>query len=148
MRMAAADERELARSGAGGTPLAQELALGVEDDDAVVAVAVGDVDIAVERIDRDVGGLVQHRGAAVQAGGLAARPVARRAAADLQQERPVPRPLLDHAAAAAGDPQVALVVDEAAVDADRQYVRIAPGLHDVAFLVVLDDRRSCDLADA
>src|SRR5712671_6098389 len=40
------------------SPLAQEFPILIEHDDAMVAVSIGDVDVPVARIDRDIGRLV------------------------------------------------------------------------------------------
>ena len=102
------------------------------------------------RIDPHVRRLVEQRlalvgariAARVAADVVVGRPIALAARADLQQQRlAVVRVLLDDAIAVAGDPDVVLIVDEAAVDAVRQHVAIAPGVDHVARLIELDHRR-------
>src|SRR3984885_507750 len=119
MGMASANDSKETAIRPGVAPLAQELALGVEDDDAMVAIAVGAIDIAVVRIDCDVGGFVEKQRALVGAG-LAAffvRMVADAFAPDLQQQLlAVMRPFLHDPIGAAADPDVILLVDEAAMD--------------------------------
>ena len=112
--------------------------VGVEDRDAPVAVAVGDVDLVGLRIDVDLGRLSEI--------GEVVAPLALALRADLQQEPAVPGELenLRVVAAAARQPDVVQVVDEDAVLRLRPLVvvgRAAPGLDDVALLGELDDRR-------
>ena len=112
-------------------PLAQVRADRAEHHDAMVTVAIGDVDAAAlsrdrvrSRIDPNVGRLVKQRVAHIRQGvaariaaGIRGRVVAHAFGADLQQlRRAVVRPLLHDAVAVAGDPDVVLVVDEAAVN--------------------------------
>src|SRR5579871_876067 len=118
-------------------------------DDAVVAVAVGDIDasgrssdrVAV-RIDSNVGRLVQQRMAGVERGGLAARrervcrgrrPVTLSLSPDLRDARGI-RPLgggsyrvifLDDAVAVSPKPNIALVIDVAAMGPVGQVSGIA-----------------------
>ena len=148
VRMAAVAGPELPRAFARLTPLPQVAALLVEDGDAEVPVTVRDIDVAVGRIDRDVGGLVQQGAAAVQARATAGRRrgIADPLGADLQQQRlAVVRILLDDAVAVAGDPDVVLVIDEAAVETGRHRgelrgARVAEMVHDVAVAVEFDHR--------
>src|SRR5207244_11594534 len=99
--------------------------------DAIVTVAVGDVDAAAltcdrvrTRIDPNVGRLIQQRVAHIRQGitarvaaGIRWRVVAHTFGADLQQLRlAVVRPFLYDAVAIAGDPDVVLVIDEAAMN--------------------------------
>ena len=152
--------------GAGdATPLAQPRARRAEHDDTMIAVPVGDVDTAAfsrhrvrVRIDVHVGRLVQQRVAHVgervaagvaaltvdqdrRNGGRVERVVAESPGPDLQerQGRAVVRILLHDAVAVAGDPDVVLVVDEAAVNAVGQDIPVAPRVHDVPRGVELDD---------
>jgi hypothetical protein len=114
----------------------------------MVPVAVGNVDLAVERIDGDVSRLIEHRPAGVETRRFAARAVARRAVADLkQQAASVVRPLLDHTAATAANPEIVFVIDKAAVNSQWQNVWITPSSYDIPVAVVLDDWRRRDLAD-
>src|SRR5262245_28102603 len=122
VRMPAADRGELSGAGARRAPLPQILAGGIEHDDAMVAVAIGDVDVVRHRIDGDIGRVIERHRAAVEAGltALPADSVAHGPTADLEQQFfSVAGPLLNHAAAAARDPEIAFVVDEAAMDAGR-----------------------------
>ena len=89
-------------------------------------------------------------GAAVPAADGECLAVAHALGADLQQELPVVAVLLDDAVGVAGDPDVVLVVGEAAVQAFRHHLRaaarreergVAPARHDVAGGVVGHDRR-------
>ena len=133
--------RELAvvRGPAVGAPVPLVLAgVGVEDDDAAVAVAVGHVDLVGLGVDADVGRAAQARGVVAAA--------QRAGAPDLQQERPVARELQDLPVTLpiAADPDVVEVVDEDAVLLVGPLVAVAgaaPGLDDVALLVELDDGR-------
>ncbi len=164
MRMTAASssERALGAALAGGrasrAPLADILPGGVEDDDAVVAIAVGDIDVAAcsadradAGIDRDVRGFVQQRMAGVGVVGVVARgkgvcPRRRRGGciadtlcADLHHKgcsgalrigglRVV---FLDDPVAIAANPDVTLVIDKATMGALRQISRVSvigPGL--------------------
>src|SRR6202035_200592 len=90
MGMASADDCKETAIRAEVAPLTQELALRVEDDDAVVAIAIGDINVSVVRIDRDVGRLVEKQRALVGAGltALLVRIVADAFAADLQEQLP------------------------------------------------------------
>ena len=112
--------------------------IGIEHDDAAVAVAVGHVDLVGLGVDADVGRTPQPRRVVAAA--------ERAGAADLQQERAVARELQDLAVTlpVAPDPDVVQVVDEDAVLLVRPLVAVAgtaPGLDDVALLVELDHRR-------
>ena len=168
MGVAATTRRELAGAGAHAAHLAQEVPFSVEDDDAMVAVAVRDVDapsltgdgIRVG-VDGDVRRKVQQRMTAARLADVGARPgparevgsVAQKLGSDLEQQRlAVVRVLLDDAiVAVAADPHIALVVDEAAVDAVRQdgvatrvrtarhERRVAPGVGHAAILIELDN---------
>ena len=125
------------------SPLAQELAVLVEHHDAPVAVAVGDVDVAVARIDHD--------GRTACGAGRAPRCCPRRAAC----RRPNRTCRACRSAAAAFRPgayfwtmasplpatQTFLsAIDEAAVDRAGHRGLIAPGADHVAVDVELDDR--------
>ena len=127
-----------------GAPVPAVLAgVGVEDDDAAVAVAVGHVDLVGFGIHPDAGGAPQVRGV-VAAAALAG-------AADLQQELAVLGELQDVGVAGRvpADPDVTLVVDVDAVLALGPLVAVAgtaPRPQDVALGVELDDRRRGDAA--
>src|SRR5262249_15761357 len=119
MRMAAADDCEEAAIGSGVPPLAKEFAGCVEDDDPMVGVAVGDIKIAISRIDGNVGGLVQKERAFVSSrlAAFVVRIVADALAADLEQELlAVVRPFLHDSISVPTNPDVIVLVDEAAVD--------------------------------
>src|ERR1700682_4050716 len=141
VRMPAARGRELAGAGARRAPLAQVAAGLVEDDHPVIPVAVRDVDVAVRRIHRHVRRLVQQRLAGVRAGGFATRPVTHAPHPDRHLPDAAMRVLLDDSVFIAGDPDVVLEIDEAAVQAVRQEFEVAPGVHHVPVAVELDDRR-------
>ncbi len=129
MGMAAADQCEETSIRPGLAPLTQELAARVEDDDAVIAIAVGDIDIAVFGIDCDVGRLIEKERALVSPGlaALVVRVVADAFAADLQEQAfAVMRPFLHDPIGAAADPDVVLPVDETAMDRFGHLLRIAP----------------------
>src|SRR5262245_28805696 len=100
------------------SPLPQELAVLVEHRDAAVAVAVGDVDVAVAGIDHHAGGHVElvARGVEALAAPRAVDGIEFSARADLHQELSVRRIFLDGGVGIAGNPDVALLIDEAAVD--------------------------------
>src|SRR5207244_13467273 len=89
---------------------------GVEDDDAVVGVAVGDVELVRRWIDAGVGGPAQVVRVRIVSTGARL--------ADLQEEAPRASELEDMAvlAAVAGEPHVVLMVDEDAVLAGRPVV--------------------------
>ena len=150
MRMAATDHRKEASIRPRVAPLPQELAFGVENHDAVVAVAVGDKDIAVVRIDRYVGGLVEKQRTPVAAG-LAAFfiPIVTDAlATDLKQQLfAVMRPFLHDPVSVAADPDVVLPVDKAPMDGFRHQFWIAPGVHHVPVGIIFDDDGRRLLAD-
>ena len=75
------------------------------------------------------------------------RPVAHSSCADLKQQIAFARVLLDDAIAVAGNPDIVLVIDEAAVDAVRQDRRLTPCIHYVTVAIVLDNRRGRDRDD-
>src|SRR5713101_7748074 len=109
-------------------PVAQPASAAVEHDHAMVAVPVRDVDgtslaghgIGVG-IHCDVGRLVEQCATVVQRSRRAAWPVADGMASDLQEQgAAVVGVFLDDAVSVAGDPDVVLVVDEAAMEAGRQ----------------------------
>src|SRR5688572_12711246 len=106
--------------------------LGVEHDDAAVAIAVGDVDLASRDVDAQVG-----RAAEIRRIVAAARLPA---AADLQQKLSVERELqyLRIVVAVAREPDGVGCVDEDAVLARRPLVaraRTAPRAHEIARLI-------------
>src|SRR5581483_924334 len=103
-------------------------ALAVEDDDAPVAVAVGDVNVAVRRIDREACRPVEQRMARVQRGGFLAAVfgIEFTLRADLQQQLAVARILLRDGVGVAADPDISLGVEIAVVNAARDDLRIAP----------------------
>ena len=116
----------------------------VEHDHAVIAVAVGDIEFVVGRVDDHVGRAAEPSG--VVAAGQFAR------AADLLHELAVARELQDLAVLVLGiaaDPDEVVVVDENAMLVGGPFVALtgaAPGLHDIAGLIELDDRRRRDAA--
>ena len=120
-------------------PMALVLAgVGVEDDDAAVAVPVGHEDLVRLGVDANVGRAAKPR--------RVVAPAERPRAADLHQECPVARELEDLAVAlaVAADPDVVHVVDEDAVLFVRPVEavgRTAPALDDVTLLVELEHRR-------
>ena len=128
------------------SPLPQEFAGLVEHRDAPVAVAVGDVDVAVARIDHDPRRHVELvlRGVVALAAPRAVDRVEFALGADLQQQLAVRRVFLDDAVGIAGDIDILVAVDEAAVDRVGHRVLVAPGADDVALHVELDDRRRGD----
>ena len=151
----AAEDAKLARTSTGGTPLPQVLAGLIEHHDAIVAVAVGEIDRAALSghgvgggIDVDVSDAVETGAALIQARfrarrieaigppepGLASRrfgcwvdTVTDALLTNLQQQTlAVVRPFLDDAVAVASNPDVVLVVDETPVDAVGKH-RSRPG---------------------
>ena len=111
----------------------------IEHHDALVRVAVGDVDLVRRRIDRHRRRLAE-KFRVVAAVGLPQL-------ADLQQELPLTGEL-DHHVAVAGDPHIALVIDEHPVFGPGlslrpvvAWTRSAPCLNDVALRIELDDGR-------
>ena len=125
------------------TPLAQKLSLSIEHRDAAIAIAVGNVDIAVGWIDDHAGGIEELRAAGVES--LALRRSVRRvedaSLSDLQKQLPVVAPFLDDAVAVACQPDVVLVIDEAAVDDAGHCVRVAKGMNQVAGEIEDQNRR-------
>jgi hypothetical protein len=115
----------------------------VEHDDALVLVAVGDVDLVGSAVD------FYRRGPTE--GGRVIAPETLPCLADLQQELPVAREL-QHVVvvvAVAADPHIALGIDMNAVFELKPVVAgtgPAPRLNDVAVAVELDDRRSGNTA--
>ena len=114
----------------------------VEDDDAAIAVAVGDVDLVGRGLVKDLRRLPE-------VGDVVAA-VVHAVLADLQQELAGIRELQDLGVvgAVAGDPDVAVVVHRDAMVAVRPLVpraRPAPGFDEVAGLVI-DEHRRCNLA--
>ena len=135
-------------------PLPQPGAGCAEHHDAVVAVSVRDVDATAfsrhripVRIDVHVGRLIEQRLALVGewvgprvAARISRRVVAHTARPDLQQQpAAIMRILLHDAIAVAGDPDVVLVVDEAAVNAVGQHIPVAPGVHHASVGVEFDN---------
>ena len=119
--------------------------IGVEDDDAAVAVAVGDVDLVGRRIDRDIGWAAQPRH--VVARGTV------RGVANLQHEAAVAGEFqhLPIIGAVAADPDEAFRIDIDAVLALEPVValaRAAPRAQHVAGRIELDHRWRRDAADA
>ncbi len=116
----------------------------VEHDHAVIAVSVGDIELVVGRVDDHVGRAAEPSG--VVAAGQFAR------AADLLHELAVARELQDLAVLVLGiaaDPDEVVVVDENAMLVGGPFVALtgaAPGLHDIADLIELDDGRRGDAA--
>jgi hypothetical protein len=116
---------------------------GVEHDDAVVAVAVGDVDLVRRAIDPDVGRRAQLRGVVIAA--------ARAGLADLHHELAVAAELEHRTVLAV----VAAEPDRRFVDANAVFLPrpiealpgAAPSLHEVAFRIELDHRRGGNAAD-
>jgi hypothetical protein len=151
MGMASADQSEKTSIRPGFAPLTQKLAARVEDDNAMVAIAIGDIDIAVRRIDCDIGRLVEKERTLVSPGlaALFIAIVADAFPADLQQQAfAIMRPFLDNPIAAAADPDVVPSVDETAMDRFRHLLRIAPGVHEVSSGIIFDDNRRGLLADS
>ena len=109
------------------SPLAQKASVAVEHNHATVPISIGDVDIAVRGIDDHAGGVEELRAARVEAlpFGRAVGRVEDAALADLQKGLSVVAPFLDDAVAVAGEPDVVLVIDEAAVDDARDRSRVA-----------------------
>ena len=119
--------------------MTQVLAGGaVDDDDAAIAVAVGNEGLVGFGIDPDARRSAQERriGAAADFFILA----------DLQQEFAVARELHHAVAAVAADPDVVLVIDEQPVRVARPVREVAerslaPALHELALRIELENRR-------
>src|SRR3954463_9843367 len=135
-----ATEIRVVRLVAVGAPKALELAaVGIEHDDAFVAVAVRDVGLVLLLVDEDLRDLAEVLGAvAVHRHALLA---------DHHQELAVLRELQHHAVAAAvaADPDVALVIDGDAVVRGRPLIALAvaaaPVAQQRALLIELENRR-------
>src|SRR5262245_56625300 len=128
MRVATVTSGELTGTVAHAAPLAEVGSAAVEDHHAVVAVAVGNIDVTVGGIHGDVRGLVEESlalvcvgvGPRVAASVVVCRPIAHSLSTDLQQSgAAVVAVLLHDAVPVAGNPNVVLVIDEASVDAIR-----------------------------
>ena len=116
---------------------------GIEHDDAVVAVAVGDVDLAGFLVDRGFGGLSELRGVVAS--------LARRDAADLRYELAVEGEFQDRVVVVgvAADPDEAFLVDLDAVLAPDPFIAVAgaaPGAQQIAVGVEFQHRRRRDAA--
>jgi hypothetical protein len=110
----------------------------VEDDDAVIAIAVGDEELVGGGIEAHVGGATEICGISVT--------LARARLADLHEEAPVARELEDLGVllAVAGEPDVPLGVHVDAVLVGRPVIaraRPAPGLEEIPLGVELHHRR-------
>ena len=91
----------------------------VEDNDAEVAIPIGDVHLAVGRVDRNVGRAIQKGFARIERGSLkrAIRRIEDAFGADLQQQlTAVVGVLLDDGVLITANPHVVLVVDEDSVE--------------------------------
>ena len=127
-------------------PLAQELPVVRQHRDAPVPareLAVRDVDLAGLRVDVDGGGQEELRAVRVQGrpGARAVRRVVAPRLADAEQQLAVARVLLHHPGAGGDDPQVAVGVGVAVVQAAAQGVGVSPRADDAAVGVELDDGR-------
>ena len=140
-----------------GAPIPLEgAAVGVEHDDPLVQIAVGDVGLVLTRVHEDLGDAAEAGGVVAVAGerGHAlgvGRPLARVGAADLQQELAALGELeqLRVAVAVAADPDVALVVDGDAVIRGRPleaFARAAPVIEEIPRLIELQHRRRAGAA--
>ncbi len=136
--------------GAVQIPLAQIFSGLVEHDDAEIivalpfGVAVGDVDVAVVRIEPDFRDAEKLRRALVQgrAHDRAVGGIEYAFLSDLQQELfSVVRIFLHDAVLGSVDPHVAFLIDRAAVQILRQNLRIAPGIDHLAVGVKLNHGR-------
>ena len=99
-------------------PLAEVVAFAIEDHDALVPVTIGNVHVAVARIDRDLRRFEQRRVARIQAlaGGGAVGAVHDSLGPYLQQHfAAIVRILLNNSVVVARSPKVAILVDEATV---------------------------------
>src|ERR1700675_708025 len=114
-------------------PLAEELAFFVEDSDTFIAVAIGDIKVAIRGIDRDVRWAGETRMTRVQ--WLRGRAFSRVRAVDgielafgpyLQQQFAVMSIFLNYSVAGTGSPKVSLFIEEATVELIRQSSAIPP----------------------
>lgn len=129
-----ASPRRIFRALAIRAPMPEVLSGGaVEDDDAAVAVAVGDEDLVVGRIDPDFGGPAHER-RVVAAAGLVVLP-------DDERHLPGAGELHGEVALARVRPHEAIVIDEHAVNRAPVAVGSArvPRLHELALRIPLRD---------
>ena len=124
-------------------PLPHEFSVAVEHRHATISVAVGHVDFAVGRIDHNPGGIEELSATHVLILRLARAVFAVEYAAlsNLHQQLAVVAPLLDDAVAVAGQPDVALSIDETPMNNPGHRVRVAPGIDEIAREVEDQDGR-------
>src|SRR5262249_14313246 len=124
-------------------PLAQKLAAAVEHGDAPVAIAVGNIDVAVAGIDRDTRRIEELLGAGIEAGGPPGPigGIETAALADLQQQPAIGSIFLDDAVAVACDVEIVVAVDHATMNRARHDIALPPGGDEIAGGIELHDRR-------
>src|SRR5580704_6913254 len=124
-------------------PLPEEFSIPVDNCDTTVAISVGNEDIAIFRIDGDIGRHIELRVAGVHgpSSESAVRGIHNAPLADLHHQLSVVAVFLKDSVAVAGSPEIVFVVDYAAVSRVRHRFPVAEAVHDFAIGIELDERR-------
>jgi hypothetical protein len=126
------------------SPLPQKFSFPVENSDATVAVSIRYIDISICRIDGDIGRHIELRLARVHGASFEStvRGIENASLPDLHEQSSLVTVFLNDAVAVASGPEIVFVVDSAAVGRVRSCPPVTKAVHDLAFGIELDERRS------